>query len=92
MPFYIAFEGAEACGKSTHAARLAEHLGAVITSETGGIYRLDQSKISNGALTQQVQTPSGSAERFMSLHNHHDERCSGSASQRRPSGAGQPTE
>ena len=36
MPFYIAFEGAEACGKSTHAARLAEHLGAVITRETGG--------------------------------------------------------
>lgn len=36
MPFYIAFEGAEACGKSTHAARLAEHLDAVITRETGG--------------------------------------------------------
>ena len=36
MPFYIAFEGAEACGKSTHAAALAEHLDAVITRETGG--------------------------------------------------------
>lgn len=36
MPFYIAFEGAEACGKSTHAARLAEHLDAVLTRETGG--------------------------------------------------------
>ncbi len=36
MPFYIAFEGAEACGKSTHAARLAERLDAVITRETGG--------------------------------------------------------
>lgn len=36
MPFYIAFEGSEACGKSTHAARLAEHLDAVITRETGG--------------------------------------------------------
>jgi dTMP kinase len=33
---YIAFEGAEGCGKSTHAARLAESLGAVLTRETGG--------------------------------------------------------
>jgi dTMP kinase len=33
---YIAFEGAEGCGKSTHAARLAEALGAVLTRETGG--------------------------------------------------------
>ena len=36
MPFYIAFEGAEACGKSTHAAALADHLDAVLTRETGG--------------------------------------------------------
>ena len=36
MPFYIVFEGAEACGKSTHAAGLAEHLDAVLTRETGG--------------------------------------------------------
>jgi dTMP kinase len=35
-PVYIAFEGAEACGKSTQAALLAEHLGAVLTRETGG--------------------------------------------------------
>lgn len=33
---YIAFEGAEGCGKSTHAARLADALGAVLTRETGG--------------------------------------------------------
>jgi dTMP kinase len=33
---YIAFEGAEGCGKSTQAARLAESLGAVLTRETGG--------------------------------------------------------
>jgi dTMP kinase len=33
---YIAFEGAEGCGKSTHAARLAEELGAVLTREQGG--------------------------------------------------------
>jgi dTMP kinase len=33
---YVAFEGAEGCGKSTHAARLAEALGAVLTRETGG--------------------------------------------------------
>jgi dTMP kinase len=33
---YIAFEGAEGCGKSTHAARLASELGAVLTRETGG--------------------------------------------------------
>jgi dTMP kinase len=33
---YIAFEGTEGSGKSTHAKRLAESLGAVITRETGG--------------------------------------------------------
>jgi dTMP kinase len=32
----IAFEGGEACGKSSQAARLAEHLGAVLTREPGG--------------------------------------------------------
>lgn len=35
-PFYITFEGSEACGKSTHARRLAERLDAVVTRETGG--------------------------------------------------------
>ena len=35
-PRYIAFEGAEACGKSTQAALLADRLGAVLTRETGG--------------------------------------------------------
>ena len=33
---YIALEGAEGCGKSTQAARLATALGAVLTRETGG--------------------------------------------------------
>jgi len=33
---YIAFEGAEGCGKSTQAARLAKDIGAVLTRETGG--------------------------------------------------------
>ena len=33
---YIAFEGPEACGKSTQARRLAESIGAVLTRETGG--------------------------------------------------------
>jgi dTMP kinase len=33
---YIALEGAEGCGKSTHASLLAEDLGAVLTRETGG--------------------------------------------------------
>jgi len=32
----IAFEGGEACGKSTQAARLAQRLGAVLTREPGG--------------------------------------------------------
>jgi dTMP kinase len=32
----IAFEGGEACGKSSQAARLADHLGAVLTREPGG--------------------------------------------------------
>lgn len=35
-PVYIAFEGAEGCGKSTQARRLAQQLGAVLTRETGG--------------------------------------------------------
>ena len=33
---YIALEGAEGCGKSTHAALLAAELDAVLTRETGG--------------------------------------------------------
>lgn len=35
-PRYIAFEGAEGCGKSTQAAHLAQRLDAVLTRETGG--------------------------------------------------------
>ncbi len=35
-PRYIAFEGAEGCGKSTQAAKYAESIGAVLTRETGG--------------------------------------------------------
>lgn len=33
---YIAFEGAEGCGKSTQAAHYAQAIGAVLTRETGG--------------------------------------------------------
>ena len=33
---FLAFEGGEACGKSTQAARLAERLDAVLTREPGG--------------------------------------------------------
>jgi dTMP kinase len=36
MAVYVALEGAEGCGKSTQAARLADALGAVLTRETGG--------------------------------------------------------
>ncbi|MFM8015471.1 MAG: dTMP kinase [Actinomycetota bacterium] len=33
---YIAFEGVEGCGKSTHVKRLATHLDALVTREPGG--------------------------------------------------------
>lgn len=33
---YVAFEGTEGSGKSTHAARYAEAVGALLTQETGG--------------------------------------------------------
>lgn len=35
-PFYIVLEGSEGCGKSTHAQRLGEAIGAVVSRETGG--------------------------------------------------------
>ena len=35
-PLYIALEGLEGCGKSTHTKRLGEHLDAIITREPGG--------------------------------------------------------
>ena len=35
-PSYVAFEGTEGSGKSTHAARYAQATGAVLTRETGG--------------------------------------------------------
>jgi len=35
-PLYIALEGLEGCGKSTHTKRLGEYLNAVITREPGG--------------------------------------------------------
>ncbi len=35
-PLYIALEGVEGCGKSTHVRRLGDHLGAVVTREPGG--------------------------------------------------------
>ena len=35
-PAYIALEGLEGCGKSTHTTRLGLHLNAVITREPGG--------------------------------------------------------
>jgi dTMP kinase len=34
--FYIALEGSEGCGKSTHSQRLGDAIGAVVSRETGG--------------------------------------------------------
>src|SRR4026208_1037945 len=34
--FYIALEGSEGCGKSTHSQRLGDAIGAVVTRETAG--------------------------------------------------------
>jgi dTMP kinase len=36
MACYVSFEGGDACGKSTQAARLAAAIGAVLTREPGG--------------------------------------------------------
>ena len=36
MARYLAFEGGDACGKSTQARRLADAIGAVLTREPGG--------------------------------------------------------
>ena len=56
MAAYIAFEGRDGCGKSTHAARLAGRLDAVATREHGGtrIGRLVRSILADPANTELV--------------------------------------
>src|SRR3954471_9282653 len=69
---YIAFEGAEGCGKSTHAARLAAALGAVLTRETGGtdIGRRVRDMLhdtGNTPLSHRAEAPLAAADRAQQL-------------------------
>jgi dTMP kinase len=65
---YIAFEGLEGCGKSTHVKRLADRLGAVATREPGGtrigaMLRGILSDADNGDLTPRAEALLMAADR-----------------------------
>ena len=70
---YIAFEGIEGCGKSTHVQRLATHLGAVITREPGGTdigtkLREILANVANTHLSPRAEALLMAADRAQHLH------------------------
>lgn len=72
-PWYIAFEGAEGCGKSTQAAALATTLDALLTRETGGTdiglrIREILHDIGHTALSPRAEALLTAADRAQHLH------------------------
>ena len=70
---YIAFEGVEGCGKSTHVKRLAAHLDALITREPGGTVigttlREIMANTANTHLSPRAEALLMSADRAQHLH------------------------
>lgn len=70
---YIAFEGVEGCGKSTHVRRLAAHLDAVVTREPGGtaigtMLRSVMADPSNTHLSPRAEALMMAADRAQHLH------------------------
>ncbi len=70
---YIALEGAEGCGKSTHASRLAVALDAVLTRETGGTHLGNEIRTllhdpSNTHLADKAEALLIAADRAQHLH------------------------
>jgi dTMP kinase len=70
---YIAFEGVEGCGKSTHVKRLANHLDALVTREPGGTVigttlREIMANTANTHLSPRAEALLMSADRAQHLH------------------------
>ena len=70
---YIAFEGVEGCGKSTHVKRLATHLDALVTREPGGTVigttlREIMANTANTHLSPRAEALLMSADRAQHLH------------------------
>ncbi|MGA1259244.1 MAG: dTMP kinase, partial [Ilumatobacteraceae bacterium] len=70
---YIAFEGVEGCGKSTHVKRLAAYLDAVVTREPGGTaigttLREIMANTANTHLSPRAEALLMSADRAQHLH------------------------
>ena len=70
---YIALEGVEGCGKSTHVTRLAESLGALATREPGGTIigatlRGIMADTNNAHLSARAEALMMAADRAQHLH------------------------
>lgn len=70
---YVAFEGVEGCGKSTHVKRLATHLDALVTREPGGTVigttlREIMANTANTHLSPRAEALLMSADRAQHLH------------------------
>ena len=70
---YIAFEGVEGCGKSTHVKRLATHLDALVTREPGGtaigtMLRAVMADPANTHLSPRAEALMMAADRAQHLH------------------------